>query len=71
MKADDGTQRNNILALSIPVNVEQQCDAVNHSLCDSNAIQCCCLCLLACCDLHAGLCQSPCNAVGLEFVSSF
>ena len=25
----------------------------------------------ACCGLHAVLCQSPCNAVGLEFVSNF
>jgi len=25
----------------------------------------------ACCELHAVLCQSPCNAVGLEFVSNF
>ncbi len=25
----------------------------------------------ACCDVHAVLCQSPCNAVSLESVSSF
>ncbi len=27
----------------------------------------CCLCPSACCDLHA-VCQSPCNAVGLDVV---
>ncbi len=31
----------------------------------------CCLCpSAACCDLHAVLCQSSCNAVGLDVVTS-
>ncbi len=31
----------------------------------------CCLCpSAACCDLQAVLCQSSCNAVGLQFVTS-
>ena len=30
----------------------------------------CCYVLGACCDLHAVLCQSSCNAVGLDVVTT-